>query len=265
MLKQNRISKKHALGTLVGGALLAMSASAHALLGLPLPTDIILTFEFVGEFTMTNPDGTVVPNTTPAISGTMMLDALTFGGTAAMTGTFLNKSFAADGAFSAYPDTLGVIPNMCNGAPMCAHSNINFLYSGYYHTVEAAFGMTPSQLFDLTNLTGLLNDGFYFDVVSLDTEPDGLLGTSMKDPHIYRKSDGLVADEIFGGFTPAFTGRATLINVALLQPEIANQGIYIAPVPAPVPEPAEWGMMLAGVGLVGAMAYRRRKSSQVAV
>lgn len=243
MLKSNHTYKKHTLTTLVGGAILAMSANAHALGGLPAPTDTILTFDFNGSFTMYDPTGGIVA--TEGVTGTIKLDAMTMGGTAAMAGMFFGSPWTANADLSAYPDTLGAIPNMCNGAPMCAHSNIDFTWNSNLIPVQAAFGMTP-MFPGMTDLLSL-SVGAQFAVESIDTEPDGILGTAMTVGP-------------FPGYTPYFTGTAKLVNIALLQPEITNQNIYVGPVP--VPEPSEWTMMLVGMGLIGSMAYRRQKRAQ---
>ena len=228
--------KKNAALVLVGGAMLALSANAHALLGV-LP-DTVLTFDFNGEFTMYDQTGAVVSNNTPAVTGTIMLDAITFGGTAAMQGVFFTLPWTANGDMSAYIGALA--GDKCGGAPMCAHSNIDFGWNGNLIPVQAAFGMTP--LFPgFTDLLSL-SLGAEFKVESIDTEPDGIKGTKMTVGP-------------FTGFTPYFTGTATLVNINLLGSPIPNQGISISP----VPEPSEWTMMLAGVGLIGGMAYRRQE------
>jgi hypothetical protein len=242
MLQAN---KKNAALALVGGAMLALSANAHALLGLPLPLPhTIMTFEFNGEFTMFDPMGAVVndPMSSPAITGTIMLDAFTFGGTAAMDGAFFGSPWTANGDLSAY---IGLLAgDKCGGAPMCAHSNIDFAWNGNLIPVQAAFGMTP-VLPGLTDLLSL-NVGAEFAVESIDTEPDGIMGTAM--------SVGP-----FVGFTPYFTGTATLVGINLLGSPIANPDICISP----VPEPSEWAMMLVGVGLIGTMAHRRKQAQAV--
>ena len=247
-MKANHTYKKHALATLVGGALLAMSANALA-----LGTDTVLTFDFTGQFTMTNPDGTVVPNATPAVAGTMMLDTFTMGGSASMTGVYFNYPWTANGAFSAYTAN-PLVPNLCGGAPMCAHADIDFLYVGVYYKVPAAFGMTPSG--DLSSLSVADIGSFNFSVASIDTEPDGIMGTAMTDDYAYKKKDGSAVPNLFKGFTPAFTGVATLTNINPLGDRINNSNIYIAP----VPEPSEWAMMLVGLGVVGTLARTRRRS-----
>lgn len=237
---------KSAIATAVGGTILAMSPGASAELLdpiLPLPHTVI-TFDFVGEFVMFDPLDEIVPNTSsPAVTGTIQLDAITFGGSAAMGGEFFGAPWTANGALSAYVALPGI---NCGGAPMCAHANMDFAWSGNLIPVEAAFGMTPqfSGSIDLLDLSV----GAEFAVESIDTEPDGVLGTRM-------------TEGVFTGFTPYFVGTATVAGIDILGSPIPNQNIYVGPVP--VPEASEWAMMLAGVGLVGAMAYRR-KNRQVA-
>lgn len=205
---------------------------------LPLPHTVI-TFDFVGEFTMFDPLGEIVTNTSsPAVTGTILLDVLTFGGSAAMGGGFFGSPWTANGGLSAY---LGLPGINCGGAPMCAHANMDFAWSGNLIPVEAAFGMTP-QLFGSTDLLDL-SVGVEFAVESIDTEPDGIPGTRM-------------AVGPFTDFTPYFVGTATVAGIDILGSPIPNQNIYVGP--APVPEASEWAMMLAGIGLVGAMAYRRK-------
>lgn len=238
MLQAN---KKNAALALVGGAMLALSANAHAFrLPLPLPHPI-MTFEFNGEFTMFDPGGGIVPNKTPAVTGTITLDAFTFGGTTAMGGDFWTSPWTANGDLSAYIGFLA--GDKCDGAFMCAHSNIDFGWNGNLIPLQAAFGMTP-VLPGLTDLLSL-NVGVEFAVESIDTEPDGILGTAMRVGP-------------FTEFTPNFTGTATLVGIKLLGSPIPNPHISISP----VPEPSEWATMLVGVGLIGSMAYRRQKRAQ---
>lgn len=234
---------KHALTLLAGTASLALSANAHALLGgilppveLPRP---VLEFEFVGTYAMYGADGVVPPNDTPEISGTITLDTLTFGGMAAMGGTFFNLPFTANGDLSAY---IGLTnPGQCAGSFMCAHSAITFTWNGIPVPVSAAFGMNP-LLPGVTDLLGL-NIGAQFSVESIDTNGDGIPGTP-------------IAVFPFAGVSPYFQGTATLVGINLLGSPIPNQNISI-PI-TPVPEPAEWALMLTGLALVGGMARRRR-------
>lgn len=242
MLQAN---KKNAALAMVGGTILALSANAHAgLLGNILPRSlphVVMTFDFAGEFTMFDPTGGVVANASPAITGTIMLDAFTFGGTAAMEGAFFGSPWTTNGDLSAY---IGLLSgDKCGGALMCAHSNMDFAWNGNLIPVQAAFSMTP-VLPGLTDLLSL-NVGVEFAVESIDTDLDGVKGTVMTVGP-------------FLNFTPNFTGTATLVGIKLLGSPIANPGISISP----VPEPSEWAMMLVGVGLIGSMAYRRQKRAQ---
>lgn len=243
MLRNTTKSGLTGLAGLVGGGMMLMSAQAHALLGgelIELP-HTVLTFEFVGTYAMHGADGVAPPNETPEISGTIMLDVFTFGGTAAMGGEFFGLPFTANGDLSAYIGLLN--PEQCAGAFMCAHSAIEFTWNGIPVPVSAAFAMNPvlpgiSDLLDLTV-------GAEFDVESIDTNGDGIPGTPIEDFP-------------FAGVSPYFTGTATLVGIDLLGSPIDNHDISI-PISAPVPEPGEWAMMLVGLGLVGAMARRRAR------
>lgn len=233
MLQTRFIQNKNVLPSLAGGALLALSANAHAVLGV-LP-DTILTFDFDGQFALYDSTGAVVPNDTPAVSGTILLDAYTLGGTAAMGGDFWTLPWTANGDLSAYIGT--PIDDPCGGAPMCAHSNIDFSWNGNVMPVQAAFGMTP--LFPALTDLASLHLGVQFSVESLDTEPDGIKGTAMTTGP-------------FAGFTPYFAGTATLVGINLFGSPIANPDVFVSP----VPEPSEAALMLVGVGLVAGMARR---------
>ncbi len=243
MLQLELVRKKNAVAVLAGSAMLALSANAHALLGdiLPpiLPVSTILTFDFDGQFTMYDRNGEVVPNETPGVMGTITLDAVSFGGTASMTGEFFNVPFFADGDLSAYVGLLA--GDKCAGAFMCAHSEIDFSYNGIIVPVQAAFGLNP-VIPGLTDLLSL-NLGAEFAVASIDTDGNGIPGTE-------------ITAFPFAGFSPFFSGTATLVGINLLGSPIPNPDICI-PI-TPVPEPAEWAMMLVGLGLVGAAARRRQ-------
>lgn len=95
---------------------------------------------------------------------------------------------------------------------------MDFAWNGNLIPVEAAFGMPP-LVPGFTDLLGL-SVGAEFAVESIDTEPDGILGTAMTVGP-------------FPGFTPYFTGTATLAGINILGSPIHNQGIYVSPVPEP--------------------------------
>lgn len=244
---------KHALTLLAGTATLALSANAHALLGgilppveLPRP---VLEFEFVGEVLMYQFNGRPVRNgdgetEVSAVSGPIYLDTVTFGGTASMSGIFLGRPYTAEGPVSAYVGLLN--PDQCAGSFMCAHANIDFAYNGAVIPVMAAFGMDP-VIPGLTDLPGL-NIGAEFTVASIDTDGNGIPGTAIGPGYS------------FSNFSPYFSGIATLKAIHPLGAPIANENINI-PI-TPVPEPSEWMMLMAGLGLVSAAAIRRRRSLQ---
>lgn len=243
---------KHALTLLAGTATLALSANAHALLGgilppveLPRP---VLEFEFVGEVLMYQPNGKPIKSEgvveVSAVSGPILLDTVTFGGSASMSGIFLGRPYTAEGPVSAYVGLLN--PDQCAGSFMCAHANIDFSYNGAVIPVMAAFGMNP-VIPGLTDLLDL-NIGAEFTVESIDTDGNGIPGTT------------IVPGYSFSNFSPYFSGIATLKAIHLLGAPIANENINI-PI-TPVPEPSEWMMLMAGLGLVSAAAMRRRRSVQ---
>lgn len=234
------VLKKYAILPVVAGAILVLSPGAQAVAPVP---HTILTFDFEGDFAMygTTGEQLVDPVSPPTVTGTITLDAVTFGGTAAMGGEFFGKPWSADGDLSAYLGALAA--EHCGDAPMCAHSNIDFAWNGNVIPVQAAFGMTPlfPGVVDLLSLSV----GAQFDVESLDTEPDGVKGTAMTVGP-------------FEGFTPYFKGIATLVDVNPLGAPVDNPQISISP----VPEPADWAMMLTGLGLVGWASSRRRNAER---
>jgi hypothetical protein len=98
------------------------------------------------------------------------------------------------------------------------------------------------------------------------TFPGGGFGISPFSAMLYAGSTGTGAGTLVasggstlnltpGDYSIRFTGTATG----------ASGGLWSASVSAPVPEPHEWAMMLAGLGLVGFAASRKHRDSRMPV
>lgn len=63
---------------------------------------------------------------------------------------------------------------------------------------------------------------------------------------------------------PITAGALNTLEVTYLSRGNGSYGGNISFVPTVVPEPAVWGMMIAGIGLIGGLARYRRRSTRVA-
>ena len=71
---------------------------------------------------------------------------------------------------------------------------------------------------------------------------------------------GLAARSIYGGSRlDGFSAKATVNNGAATGELAFNTGLV--GVPAPIPEPATWALLISGFGLAGAMLRQRRQSA----
>lgn len=255
-----------AAGLLSGLASLGTVGNAEAGLLTPVQNlinanHLILNFDFQGTYKLTSSTGRVIsyPQDGAPIGGKMSLDLFTMGGAADMTGYFntdrldpdAGVDFTAVGPFSAYLDLLG--SGICDGGLMCASSKINFKLPIFTDpiVVFADFRLDPILPFgpggfDLSALAA----GFQFKVSSIDTDNDGMPGTK-------------IIGGGFNGFTPSFDGIATISGItlgqALANPNLAAPRDWNSVVTAPIPEPGEWAMMLAGLGLVAFKVRARRE------
>lgn len=262
-------------GALAGAATFGMVGGVHAGLLSPVQklldaNHLIMTFDFQGTYQLLGSNGRPiqVPGAGAEIGGSISLDLFTLGGAADMVGDFNTDPddpeggvpFTAKGPLSAYVDLLG--SGICDGAPLCASARIDFKLPIFFSpiVVLADFKLepiTPFDNFDASNptaaLLGLLGSelGLQFRVSSIDTDGDGRPGTK-------------IIGGPFNGFTPAFDGIATLSGISLGQalrnPNLPAPGTPSSFLTAPVPEPGEWAMLLAGLGLI-AFKVRARKQS----
>lgn len=262
-------------GVVSGAAMFGVSAPAQAGLLSPVQNIInqnhlILNFDFQGTYVLTSSNGTIAqrPRSGAPIGGTISLDLFTMGGYADMVGDFNTTPdpdggvpFTATGPLSAYVDLLG--SGICDGAPMCASSKINFKLPIFSDPINvlADFKLdpiTPFSNFDPNNpmasLMGLLTTqlGLQFKISSIDTDGDGRPGTQ-------------IVGGPFNGFTPSFNGVATLSGItlgqALANPNLPAPKDFNSVLTAPVPEPGEWAMLLAGLGLVAFKVRGRREAA----
>ena len=252
------IFKKMALVASI--SLLALSSSnANAAL--------IIQFEFDGEFSMFDPSGSAIAPAS-GVSGDMAL-AIDMGFWDIWNGSLLGpydgltsmhgSNWTADGPMTGYQNIIGDhAPAYCSSHDMCADANLDFNWNGNSIPVDATFGMDANSSVDLPSSFSLfeLNDFknsilnawenntlVYFDVLSIDTDGDGILGTAMTEGY-------------FAGMTPFFEGIATISAICFGNLNHADECTY-APEPPAVPVPA--AVWLFGSGLIGLVGVARRK------
>jgi hypothetical protein len=168
-----------------------------------------------------------------------------------MQAAILGTALLGASAFAAPPtlgtctlgDLVGVTVFSCDGFE--AHNLVN--------GSPAAIAGAQSALASL----GVVSDGHTIDLATASgttlTFSDLLVGTTVIGVHIGGGSDGHVAE---GTAFYVFDAGAGTHTVHTTFSSLSNGGLYST---SPVPEPATYGMLLAGLGLMGA-ALRRRKS-----
>lgn len=195
---------------------------------------VVVNFDFAGSFDMYDPSGALMWHD-ETLTGSISMDLLTFGGTATM-----QDSTPFFGLYwTAHDIQLSMNPDFSVNSYMLfdwgSSSNID---------VYTQFQLTPSvvnALFEPLNvLTWVIGD--QFAVSTNDADGDGIPGNAMKTGP-------------FPGFSPAFSGYATLSGINLLG-YIPNNHI---PAVDPVPVPA--AVWLFGSGLLALFGIVRRKAA----
>lgn len=234
---------------------------------------LIMQFDFDGEFTMQMPNGTAIAPPS-GVSGDMSLAIETgfwdilngsllgpYAGLASMSGDqpFYGANWSATGPMTGYQNLIGdYAPAYCGDHHMCADASLNFNWNNTDIPVDASFAMdmnssvTLPSSFSFSELNGFVDSIYdawdnntlvYFDVESLDADGDGILGTAMTSGP-------------FAGFTPSFTGIATITAICFGELMYPDNCTY-SPAPAPVPVPA--AIWLFSSGLIGLLSLSRRK------
>jgi hypothetical protein len=105
----------------------------------------------------------------------------------------------------------------------------------------------------------LVNGTIAWEAVSKPTFPDALAGSETMAQLQYYVDNAILTSFQFAGSTALATWmRETSASVASKQLEFSTNVTV-------VPEPAEWALMLAGLGLIGFSIYRRRSSVDIPV
>lgn len=135
---------------------------------------------------------------------------------------------------------------------------------------------TISATIGNTNLSGMFEDTFNFDLLTNGIGSGGVTATfsSLKNmiKLTYVAINGKSIDidtSLKTGFTSAEAANVNLLagaNSIVIRGTAAKNASYggnITFAPGAVPEPATWGMMLVGFGMMGASMRYRRKSTAV--
>ncbi|WP_294258385.1 PEPxxWA-CTERM sorting domain-containing protein [uncultured Sphingomonas sp.] len=126
-------------------------------------------------------------------------------------------------------------------------------FGGGWNNVKVAKKSTATQSFALTlNAPGTLNvtiSSTYLDLISLEFGGVKLTGITKGDTYTF-------------AVTPSNTPQ--LLTVVMKNPKTKDYGYSAQLDFAAVPEPAAWGLMIAGFGMAGG-ALRRRRTPRVAI
>lgn len=195
---------------------------------------VVVNFDFSGTFEMYDPSGALMWHD-ETLTGTISMDMVTFGGTATM-----QDSTPFYGSYwTAHDIQLSMHPDFSVNSHMLFDWNVTSNIDVY-----TQFQMTPSvvnPIFDPFNvLTWMVGD--QFTVSSNDADGDGTPGNALKSGP-------------FVGFSPSFSGNATISGFDLLG-HIPNNNI---PAVDPVPVPA--AVWLFGSGLLALIGMTRRKNT----
>ncbi|MYM70260.1 PEP-CTERM sorting domain-containing protein [Pseudoduganella sp. FT55W] len=106
---------------------------------------------------------------------------------------------------------------------------------------------------------GVLSDGHFLAAASVSgttlTFSQALYGVTVIGLHIGGGSDGNVKES--SAFFKFDAGTTGIHSVDTRFTSLSNGGLYLT---SAVPEPETYGMLLAGIGLIGVLARRRRKA-----
>lgn len=126
-------------------------------------------------------------------------------------------------------------------------------FGGGWNNVKVGKKSTATQSFALTiNAPGVLNvtiSSTYLDLLSLEFGGVKLTGISKNETY---------------SFAVAPSKTPQLLTVVIKNNKTKDYGYSAQLDFAPVPEPAAWGLMIAGFGMAGG-AVRRRRTARVAI
>ena len=241
-----RSMKKHAIGLAVGAALGLAAASSHAELVLVAPEDFGGTgLGAVNTIlTIQSPASTSTENGQVAWNGSA--DVIT--GATALTGASQTqtRTLGELGILSA--SSLRVVFNAAE--PSGDAITLTDLTLTIYNTNGTTFftaPLDPDQIAFADTFTGTGNSGFVFGLDAPETAALQALFTPLSPGAFSALRVGL-----FAGASNATGGNETFF--------VANSGTPVPP--TAIPEPETYAMMLAGLGMLGFIA-RRRKRNQV--
>lgn len=224
--------------SLLAAGVLALGGTAHAQLVLVEPID----FQGSGLgsvntiLTLSSPSNATTESGGVAWNGTTDVKTGDFLGGASQTQT---RSFADIGVTSA--SSLRVVFNALEPGNALNSINLTGLTLGVYNTAGTqVFSASIPQTYAFADtFTGAGNSGFVFGLTDASlTQLASVFNSSLRV--------GLTASatNATGGFETFFVGNAATA------------------VTPPVPEPESYAMMLAGLGVMGFIALRRRRSEE---
>lgn len=175
------------------------------------------------------------------VSGWVDYDAMTFGVSSASP--FFGQLWTASGGTLYNPGTYTVNVNGDGSDATPGNENVTFTVGAGQMGGNIDFAWGPSSGIDVFMVWDLVDNGDgTMNFVSTDFDGDGILGLKM-------------VDGPFQGFSANFNLPGCLCDYYLdpIDPEITPT----------IPEASTCAMMLAGLGLVGVAAARRRRSTGV--